>query len=108
MEQNWKQWLIMEFGSSSMLACKKFAISFWALWYNRNKVLHEGIRERVQDTVVFINAYCLKFEQLGELSGVMQRPKFDSWESPKSDVIKINFDTSYHQKLHKSSSGIIA
>ncbi|MBA0662412.1 hypothetical protein Goklo_006541, partial [Gossypium klotzschianum] len=79
-----------------------------ALWYNRNKVLHEGIRKWVQDTVVFINGYYLKIEQLGELSGVMQRPKFDSWELSESDVIKINFDAFYHQKLHKSSSGIIA
>ncbi|KAH1091615.1 hypothetical protein J1N35_018872, partial [Gossypium stocksii] len=46
MENNWKQWLAVEFVNSSRIMSRNIAISFGALWYNCNKIYHEGIRER--------------------------------------------------------------
>ncbi|PPD72857.1 hypothetical protein GOBAR_DD30242 [Gossypium barbadense] len=53
MEHNWKQW---------------------------NKIYHEGIKERDQDIVGFINAYNLEIEQLGKLSITLDNPSVSVWE----------------------------
>ncbi|KAH1075466.1 hypothetical protein J1N35_027794 [Gossypium stocksii] len=45
-EIGWKHWLATNFESQSTEACKLRSITFWAVWYNRNKLYHEGIREQ--------------------------------------------------------------
>ncbi|MFQ6647749.1 hypothetical protein Gotur_021821 [Gossypium turneri] len=73
---------------------------------NNSMGYHERIKERVQD-VVFINAYSLEIEQLRELSVFMHRPKCTSWEPSNGETVKVYFDASYQQYLHKFSLGII-
>ncbi|MBA0869676.1 hypothetical protein Goshw_001385 [Gossypium schwendimanii] len=35
---------------------KLIAISYWAIWYAKNKIVHEGVRQSVQELIVFIKA----------------------------------------------------
>lgn len=79
-----------------MVVCIILAISFWALWYNRNKIYHEGIKERDQDIVGFINAYNLEIEQLGKLSITLDNPSVSVWEPLEGEVIKFIFDAFYN------------
>ncbi|KAK8349822.1 hypothetical protein V6Z11_A06G170700 [Gossypium hirsutum] len=88
-------WLVEEFMKANILECRKLAISFWALWYNRNKFYHEGIRDRVQDVLEFINAYLMEINQLNNLSHSISTPEQIVWEPPEGDAIKFNFDTSF-------------
>ncbi|TYH05502.1 hypothetical protein ES288_A08G087800v1 [Gossypium darwinii] len=89
-------------------ACKIRAISFWALWYIRNKIYHEGIREQAHEIVRFINAYYSEITQMGEILKNRQETKRFVWEPPVDDVIKINFDASFDQHSRRSCSRVIA
>ncbi|PPS13891.1 hypothetical protein GOBAR_AA06690 [Gossypium barbadense] len=95
MQNSWKQWLVEEFMKASILECRKLAISFWALWYNRNKIYYEGVRDRVQDVVRFINAYLMEIDQLNNLLHSISTPEQTAWEPLEGDAIKFNFDASY-------------
>ncbi|MBA0779778.1 hypothetical protein Gotri_003984, partial [Gossypium trilobum] len=35
---------------------KLIEISYWAIWYAKNKIVHEGVRQSVQELIVFIKA----------------------------------------------------
>ncbi|MBA0661991.1 hypothetical protein Goklo_006199 [Gossypium klotzschianum] len=62
MEHNWKQW---------------------------NKIYHEGIKERDQDIVGFINSYNLEIEQLGKLSITLDNPSVSVWEPLEGEVANV-------------------
>ncbi|XP_016690590.1 uncharacterized protein [Gossypium hirsutum] len=107
-ESNWKKWLALEFENYSNEACKIRAISFWALWYNCNRISHEGIRERAHEIVRFINAYYSEITQMGEILKNRQETKRFVWEPPVDDAVKINFDASFNQHSRRSCSLVIA
>ncbi|MBA0785757.1 hypothetical protein Gotri_025773 [Gossypium trilobum] len=105
-ESNWKKWSALEFKNYSNEAYKIRAISFWALWYNRNRIYHERIRQRAHEIIGFINAYCSEITQMGEILKNMQETKRFVWEPHVDDVIKINFGASFNQHSRSSCSGI--
>lgn len=107
-EPNWKKWLALEFENHSNEECKIRTISFWAIWYNRNRIYHEGKRERVHEIVGFINAYCTKIKHIGEILKNVHEINSNVWQPPIDNVIKINFDASFNQNSRRSYSGIIA
>ncbi|KAG8500647.1 hypothetical protein CXB51_002640 [Gossypium anomalum] len=87
--------------------CTKLDISYWVIWYNRNKIYHEGIRDNIMDTVVFINAYSLEIQQVGESTILTPTQVCDRWEPPEDNIVKVNFDATDQQNLNKVVSGII-
>ncbi|PPR95574.1 hypothetical protein GOBAR_AA25097 [Gossypium barbadense] len=64
-ETDWKMWLAIEFNNLNIEACRIRAIAYWAIWYNRNKIYHEGIREQAHEVVGFVKAYCTEINTLG-------------------------------------------
>lgn len=64
-DPNWKTWLAIEFNNLSIEECKSRAIAYWAIWYNRNKIYHDGVREQVNKVVGFVQAYCTEIAALG-------------------------------------------
>lgn len=91
-----------------MSQCVKFSITFWALWYNRNRIYHEGIRDPVQKVVGFVQAYTQELHQVHALVSTTSIPKTIIQEPPKGNIIKFNFDTSYNSQYCTSQSGVIA
>ncbi|MBA0570456.1 hypothetical protein Golob_004112, partial [Gossypium lobatum] len=47
------------------------AITIWALWYARNKLIHEGILQSVNDVVTFVRGYGREYRVL---SSVLRHP----------------------------------
>ncbi|MBA0785756.1 hypothetical protein Gotri_025773 [Gossypium trilobum] len=86
-ESNWKKWSALEFKNYSNEAYKIRAISFWALWYNRNRIYHERIRQRAHEIIGFINAYCSEITQMGEILKNMQETKRFVWEPHVDDDV---------------------
>lgn len=55
--QEWKQWLVQFFRDNSPKQCTNLTIIVRAIWYNKNKLYHEGVKDIVQDVKGFIKAY---------------------------------------------------
>ncbi|KAA3489873.1 reverse transcriptase [Gossypium australe] len=66
-EPIWKDWLVKEFSIQNTKTCEIKAIVYWAIWYNRNKIHHEGLRGQVCDMLAFIKAYHAEISVLREL-----------------------------------------
>ncbi|KAH1045473.1 hypothetical protein J1N35_036257 [Gossypium stocksii] len=81
---------------------------FNAIWYNMNRMFHEGKRVLVHEIVGFINAYCVETKLRGEVLKSRNENNNNVWQPPRGDVIKINFDMSFNQNQHTSVSGIVA
>ena len=107
-EANWKTWLVADFENKSLEACKIKSIAYWAIWYNRNKLYHERVREQVHEVVGFIKAYYTEISSMGEILQNTHDIKDSVWKPPDNDTIKINFDASFNRITRSSISGIIA
>ncbi|MBA0696099.1 hypothetical protein Goari_002685 [Gossypium aridum] len=61
---------------------KLIAISYWAIWYAKNKIVHEGVRQSVQELIVFIKASPSELEAVDEFktSACLQRQ--EEWVPP--------------------------
>ncbi|MBA0842524.1 hypothetical protein Goarm_002344 [Gossypium armourianum] len=66
-----------------------------------------GIRDKIKDVVVFINAYSLEIQQVGESTILTPTQVCDRWEPPDDNIVKVNFDAADQQNLNKAIFGII-
>ncbi|KAA3486627.1 reverse transcriptase [Gossypium australe] len=107
-EASWKNWLASEFENQNIEACKIRSNAYWAIWYNHNKLYHEGVREHVNDVVGFIKAYYTEIFSIGERLKNTNVSTCSGWKSPDNDIIKINFDASFNRNTRRSISEIIA
>ncbi|KAL4388343.1 hypothetical protein GQ457_09G010810 [Hibiscus cannabinus] len=82
-------------------------VSFWAVRYARNKVVHEGIAPLVNNTMSFVVAF-LRENDLLSPQDCLRLPKSrGKWQAPIVDVVKLNFDVAYDSHSMKSISGFI-
>ncbi|XP_012477839.2 uncharacterized protein LOC105793478 [Gossypium raimondii] len=86
---------------------KLSAISLWALWYKRNKLVNEGLKFKLHDLVGFIQSYHqdLSFVKTKDLTGGMRRNEL--WRPPMAGVIKLNFDASFASIYNSSISAVL-
>lgn len=105
--QEWKIWLAYVFEENNNTQNINRAVSFWAVWHYRNKLVHEGIRERISEVVKFVKAYVAELSQLEEISTTHFLQRETQWEPLEGDTIKVNFDTSYQKQLQKGIAGIV-
>ncbi|KAA3462160.1 reverse transcriptase [Gossypium australe] len=104
----WIDWLIKEFNSQNTKKYEIKAVNYWAIWYNRNKIYHEGSRGQVNEMLAFIKAYYAEISELGELPKQANGIQEKRWKPPEGNIIKLNFDAYFNQNMEKSVSGIIA
>ncbi|KAK5835945.1 hypothetical protein PVK06_011669 [Gossypium arboreum] len=83
-------------------------ISYWAIWYNRNKIYHERVYEQAPEVVGFVKAYCIEINTLGVLLRQVQVVDSSEWKPPENGTIKVNFNASFNYHTRKSCLGVIA
>ncbi|KAL4311864.1 hypothetical protein GQ457_01G034310 [Hibiscus cannabinus] len=83
-------------------------ITYWALWYARNQLVHEGIKQSIHKISAFVLAHVAELDIVAALS-LSSLPSVPSrWSLPASGIIKINFDTSFLSSTKEAFSGIVA
>ncbi|KAL4366884.1 hypothetical protein GQ457_05G001920 [Hibiscus cannabinus] len=83
-------------------------ITYWALWYARNQLVHEGIKQSIHKISAFVLAHVAELDIVAALS-LSSLPSVPSrWSLPASGIIKINFDTSFLSSTKEAISGIVA
>lgn len=80
---------------NNIKVCATMVISIWAVWYNRNRLYHEGKKGRVQKVVDFIRAYLRELEQVNSLTETRINPREEFWRPSKAEQVKANFDTAF-------------
>lgn len=82
-------------------------VAYWAVWHNRNKLQHEGLRESVGQVVGFIRGYMAEANFLNRKVGNKPLPLEASWEPPKSHQFKINSDASLEQTQARAIARVV-
>ncbi|KAA3450197.1 reverse transcriptase [Gossypium australe] len=85
------------------------AISFWSLWYRRNKMIHEGARFNFQEVIGFIRGYIKEINTIQRAAQPNFRPDSkELWRPPDEGKIKVNFDASYKSDENMAFTAVIA
>ncbi|KAL4347479.1 hypothetical protein GQ457_17G008030 [Hibiscus cannabinus] len=82
-------------------------VTYWAVWYTRNQVVHEGIVHSNHNTLSFVVAFLREHDMFNPLACLRPLRSHGSWSTPVSDVIKVNFDASFDVSVGKSVSGVV-
>ncbi|KAK8712463.1 hypothetical protein V6N13_147703 [Hibiscus sabdariffa] len=105
-EQSWLEWLAGFFIKLSLFQRKLLTISYWAIWFMRNRKMHEDLQENVRQTVNFISSHLREFEALGAKNNP-RATTFYQWSPPRPGIIKANFDASVDAAHNSSVARII-
>ncbi|MBA0573546.1 hypothetical protein Golob_000816, partial [Gossypium lobatum] len=86
-ENDWNKCLVMELGNKSSQLCVTTAVAFWAIWFSRNKFIHEGILNKAQEIASFVRNYTIEISQTEGITEFLQRNKNDIWRPPEGFVM---------------------
>ncbi|KAK9047296.1 hypothetical protein V6N11_053143 [Hibiscus sabdariffa] len=83
-------------------------ISYWALWYARNEIIHESRPFSAVSVSSFILSFLLELESSIVVPASNSLIKDVKWFPPDGSIIKLNFDASFNSASNSSVSGIVA
>ncbi|KAL4310628.1 hypothetical protein GQ457_01G034890 [Hibiscus cannabinus] len=103
----WREWLALAFTRLDSSQRHALMVTFWAVWYARNKVVHEALQPSVFNSLSFILASLKEYEMLNLKCGTRSPPIQTKWETPLENVVKVNFDSAFSHQMLQSVSGVI-
>ncbi|KAK9030531.1 hypothetical protein V6N11_031956 [Hibiscus sabdariffa] len=89
---DWFTWLAVLFCSLNESVKMRLIVSYWAVWFTRNKVVHENVVPSVSECVAFCRSFladCGSFPTDARANTAHQPV---AWEAPPVNVFKFNFD----------------
>ncbi|KAL4334864.1 hypothetical protein GQ457_07G036340 [Hibiscus cannabinus] len=104
---NYKSWLINLFNSFHQAHRTLIVITYWALWFARNQLFHDGKRQTIVRILAFIHAHIAEIQSVADINPPPMPPP-SSWSPPAPGIIKINFGTSFVSDKREAFTGIIA
>ncbi|KAK8494408.1 hypothetical protein V6N12_002355 [Hibiscus sabdariffa] len=103
----WKEWLARTFASLNMQHRQAVMVTYWAVWFTRNQVVHEGIVHYDHNTLSFVVAFLREHDVFNPPACLRPLRSHGSWSASGSDVINVKFDASYDISGRKSVSGVV-
>lgn len=104
---NYKTCLVNTFHNADNRTRKLLAIAFWAIWFIRNRLVHEGIRKTVNELLGFMSGYLQETDALEFAKSINFSPEQTFWKPLDLGFINLNFDASYNVVLKTSISRIL-
>ncbi|KAH1031812.1 hypothetical protein J1N35_043986 [Gossypium stocksii] len=101
---DWLNWL---FENSASDRKDEIAITIWALWFSRNKFVHEQKMQSIEELVTFIRGFGREFRGI---SSILQHPRprdLNKWVPTPPNWVKINVDTGFSAARQHAASGFI-
>ncbi|KAA3475918.1 nuclear pore complex protein NUP98A-like isoform X2 [Gossypium australe] len=85
------------------------ALSLWGVWYSRNKMLHEGIKFSMMETLGFLKGYNQELNRHREiLSPLSSSLGNEVWKPPDLGFTKINFDAAFQNETKIAITAVLA
>ncbi|KAK8978599.1 hypothetical protein V6N11_055586 [Hibiscus sabdariffa] len=83
-------------------------LTYWVLWYARNQLVHEGLRQSIHMLSAYVLAHVAELNTVAAINLSSLPPVPAKWSPPASGTIKINFDSSFLSATKEAFSGVIA
>lgn len=100
-------WLLWFLNMHQKVKQTKILITMWALWFARNRRVHEGAYQRVGDIVNFIHSYCVEWASMPPIENGLTASAQVKRASPPIGMVKVNVDVGFHPNQRQASSGIV-
>lgn len=107
MQTNWTLAIDYTDFSSTVIAIEIAITVVWSLWYSRNKLLHGGKKQSVEELVTCIRGHCSELETLFRSLNHPHPHTAVRWVPPAQPNVKVNVDVSFSLAENKSSSGVV-
>ncbi|KAK5770921.1 hypothetical protein PVK06_047081 [Gossypium arboreum] len=104
---NFKEWLSWLFENSNSNRNEEIAIAIWALWFSRNRYVHENKLQSAEELVTFIKGFALEHR---DCALILKYPKPRSmvvWMPSPQGWVKINVDARISAANNRAVSGFI-
>ncbi|KAL4354038.1 hypothetical protein GQ457_06G007780 [Hibiscus cannabinus] len=102
--KEWLSWLLTNTPNTKHV---EISVTLYAIWYARNKFVHEGSRQTREEILTFIQSMTT---DLQNISARLQGPSLPSpiaWSAPSPPFVKANFDAKFCSVSHSSWSAVI-
>ncbi|KAL4317824.1 hypothetical protein GQ457_18G004580 [Hibiscus cannabinus] len=103
----WKDWLAQTFLGLSLAHKRALIVTFSAVWYAHNKLVHEGLKPVLSNILSYIPASLKESEMTLVRSSLGPPIHHAKWFAPPGDVIKVDFDSAFSLQTRQSVSGVI-
>ncbi|GMJ04337.1 hypothetical protein HRI_004102900 [Hibiscus trionum] len=101
------EWMEWHFANNTKENHMLIAVTIWAIWFSRNKLLHEGTQQSQSTFLTFIRNYITELQQLSIRLHHPHTHDLECWQAPQNPEVKVNIDASFSLQQQKSWSGII-
>ncbi|KAI5017518.1 hypothetical protein ZWY2020_042406 [Hordeum vulgare] len=103
-EPSAKHWLFQLHESCNHVMFMKMAVTLWAIWYARWKVIHQGVFQSPMQTSSFLEYYISELEKIAKhvlnIRPSTSRNVTQQWLAPPEGVVKINVDGAVVRNTH--------
>jgi len=96
---------LVELGTSCDL--EVFFRAAWAIWYNRNKIVHETSSQHPDQIWCFAEKYIREFKSASIICSQGSAKTDGKWIAPPPGYVKINVDGATSKNEKNSSVGVV-
>ncbi|KAH1047715.1 hypothetical protein J1N35_038499 [Gossypium stocksii] len=82
----WKSWLDETFRVANEKSKKLLAITLWAVWLVRNRLVHDPVRKTVDELVAFIFSYLREIDEISPIRVITVPTLQQIWRPPDPDA----------------------
>ncbi|KAL5741851.1 hypothetical protein ACOSP7_028583 [Xanthoceras sorbifolium] len=77
---------------SIALSMEELAITFWQIWFNRNRIVHLKPDLLVDEIISWVHLFLSEFQTANQRVPSVRHRTEDKWKVPAADAFKINTD----------------
>ncbi|MBA0793001.1 hypothetical protein Gohar_017439 [Gossypium harknessii] len=89
---NFNEWLSWLLENSDKNWKRVIVVTIWAIWFSRNKFVHERKVQSLEEIVTFIRSFGLEYHSSDENLKYPQSRSMVKWSPPSQGWLKINID----------------
>ncbi|KAK8643999.1 hypothetical protein V6N13_013276 [Hibiscus sabdariffa] len=97
---------VRRYGTLVYLQRRELAVTYWAVWFSRNKLVHEGYKSSIYEVSSFITTFICEQDSICMPNGNTRPIVVPRWEAPQEAAVKINFDSAFSCHSWSATSGI--